>query len=106
MTVNPDAIAATNSDIVGAVKQSLPEFNSDTIAATLTAAGFDELKDAPLLRVEDALRSLAVLITADDDLHRAMIREAALKKLGEIGISAPGKLLDAALQRQQTQSDT
>jgi putative DNA primase/helicase len=106
MSLNPDTIAATNSNIVEAVEQSLPEFNSDTITATLTAAGFDELKDVPLSKVEDALRNLASLITNDDDLRRATIREAALKKLGDIGISAPGKLLDAALQRQQTQSDT
>jgi putative DNA primase/helicase len=107
MSLNPDAIARDNPDIVEAVGQSLPEFNSDTITATLTAAGFDELKDAPLLKVEDALRTLASLITNDDDLRRATIREAALKKLADIGISAPGKLLDAALQRQQTQgSDT
>jgi hypothetical protein len=104
MTLNPDAIAATNSNIVEAVDQA--GLNGDAIAATLTAAGFDELKDAPLTKVEDVLRSLASLITNDDDLRRAMMREAALKKLGDIGISAPGKLLDAALQRQQTQSDT
>src|SRR5262249_41363177 len=74
---------------------------------TLTAAGFDGLNDTPLSRVEDVLRNLASLITNEDDLRRATIREAALKKLGDIGITAPGKLLDAALQRQQTaQSDT
>jgi hypothetical protein len=107
MTANPDAIVRDNPDIVEAVGQSLPEFNSDTITTTLTMAGFDELRDAPLLKVEDALRNLASLITNDDDLRRATIREAALKKLSDIGISAPGKLLDAALQRQQSQgSDT
>src|SRR5262249_7018374 len=42
------------------------------------------------------------LIANEDDIRRVMIREAALKRLADIGISAPGKLLDAALQRQQT----
>ena len=107
MSLSPDAIAATNSNIVEAVEQNLPGFEDDAITTTLTMAGFDELRDAPLLKVEDALRNLASLITNDDDLRRATIREAALKKLADIGISAPGKLLDAALQRQQTQgSDT
>ena len=61
---------------------------------------------ANLATVEEALRTLALNLTDSDDLRRATVREAALKKLGDIGISAPGKLLDAALQRQQiTQSD-
>jgi hypothetical protein len=80
--------------------------DGDTLTATLTAAGFDDLKDAPLSKVEDALRTLASLITNEDDLRRSTIREAALKKLGDIGISAPGRLLDAAIQRQQSHSDT
>ena len=108
MTLNPDTIAATNPNIDQVVNEHLGAgVNGDAIAATLTAAGFDELKkDTPLSKVEDVLRSLASLITNDDDLRRATIREAALKRLGEIGISAPGKLLDAALQRHQTtQSD-
>src|SRR5262249_8832681 len=98
---------ATNPDIVEAVNQAGLTSNSDTIAATLTAAGFDDLKsDVSLLKIEDVLRTLASLITNEDDLRRAMIREAALKRLADIGIGAPGKLLDAALQRQQTaQSD-
>lgn len=97
--MNPDAIIATNPDIVDAVEQAGLRSNGDAIAATLTAAGFDELKDAPLSKVEDALRNLASLTTNDDELRRATIREAALRKLDDIGISAPGRLLDAALEK-------
>src|SRR5215813_2508379 len=107
MSARADTIAATNPDIVEAVNQAGLTSNSDTIAGTLTAAGFDDLKDASLVKVEDTIRTLASLITNEDDLRRATIREAALKRLADLGIGAPGKLLDAALQRQQTaQGDT
>jgi putative DNA primase/helicase len=83
--------------------------SDDPIAATLQAAGLSEIQNgASMAAVEEAVRYLALLL-ADatvDDIRRATVREAALKKLGEIGISAPARLLDAALQRQQTQSDT
>src|SRR5262245_61127798 len=104
MSVTPQAIANSNADIVNAVNQNLPEANDDVVTSTLTAAGFDEFKDASLLKIEDVLRTLASLIKDDDDLRRATIREAALKRLDDIGIKAPGRLLDAALQRQQQQA--
>src|SRR5215831_14523184 len=107
MTLDPESIAKSNPDIVEVVNQNLPGAYDDVITSTLTAAGFDDLKDASLLKIEDVLRTLASLITNEDDLRRATIREAALKRLADLGIGAPGKLLDAALQRQQTaQGDT
>ncbi len=55
-------------------------------------------KDTPLLKVEDALRSLALTLDGVDPLRRATIREASIKKLEKIGVSAPAKLMDAAFQ--------
>jgi len=55
-------------------------------------------KDTPLLKVEDALRSLALTLDGVDPLRRATIREASIKKLEKIGVSAPAKLVDAAFQ--------
>ncbi|HWP23515.1 MAG TPA: DUF3631 domain-containing protein [Candidatus Binatia bacterium] len=52
---------------------------------------------ASLAAVEDALRALSILTTNCDDLRRELLREAVIKKLTEIGIKAPGRLIDAAL---------
>ena len=76
---------------------------ADPIETILTDSGLGKLETgAPLAAIENALRTLALNLTDSDDLRRATIREAALKKLGNIGISAPGKLIDAALQSPQT----
>jgi len=55
-------------------------------------------EDAPLLEVEDALRSLVLTLDDADPLRRATIREASIRKLEKIGINAPAKLVDAAFQ--------
>ena len=58
----------------------------------------DALDDkSPLAKVEESLRSLALALNGADPLRRATVREAAKKKLENIGISAPARLLDAAL---------
>ena len=82
--------------------QSQPE-SPDPIETILTDSGLGGLETgAQLAAIEGALRTLALNLTDSDDLRRATIREAALKKLGDIGISAPGKLIDAALQSSQS----
>src|SRR5262249_2094473 len=74
--------------------------SDDPIAATLQAAGLSELQSgASMAAIEEAMRNLALLLTDVDDIRRATVREEALKKLEEIGISAPGRLLDAALPK-------
>lgn len=74
--------------------------DADPIALTLETAGIDALKnDASMAVIEEALRNLALLLNDADEIRRAAVREAALKKLHDIGISAPGKLLDAAIPK-------
>jgi hypothetical protein len=51
-----------------------------------------------LTSIEQALRALALNLTDSDNLRRATVREAAIKKLFNIGVSASAKLIDAALQ--------
>ena len=88
------AIAAASEIVVPVV---------DPIEAALNACGLAALESgASFAATEKAVRDLASLLASEDDIRRATVREAALKKLGAIGISAPGRLLDAALQRQQT----
>jgi len=59
--------------------------------------------DAPLGRVENTLRSLALSLDGVDSLRRATVREAAIQKLEKVkGISAPAKLVDAAFQDGQS----
>jgi putative DNA primase/helicase len=52
--------------------------------------------------VEEAVRKLSQLLNGADDIRRLMVREAALRKLSTINISAPARLLDVALQRDKT----
>ena len=74
--------------------------NDDPITAMLEAAGIAALKAGPsMAAVEEAVRALAALLESVDDIRRATVREAALKKLDEIGINAPGRLLDAAMPK-------
>ncbi len=72
----------------------------DPITAMLEAAGMAALQaGASMAAVEEAVRALATILVGADDIRRATVREAALKKLDEIGISAPGRLLDAAMPK-------
>ena len=76
---------------------------TDPIQATINESGLGFLQaGAAMASVEEAVRKLSQLLARVDDLRCVMVREAALKKLSTIGISAPAKLLDAALQREKT----
>ena len=69
----------------------------DPIAKILDDAGISTLQpDTSISMVEQAVRGLGSLVAGADDLRRAAVREAALRKLQEIGIKAPSRLLDAA----------
>jgi len=72
----------------------------DPIADSI--APLDDLaeNDSPA-KVESALRRLISTVDGVDPLRRAIIREAAMKKLEKIGISAPAKLVDAAFQMEK-----
>src|SRR5262245_55922717 len=80
---------------------------TDPIQAVLDCSGLEALKHAASMAlVEEAVRNLVLCLSGADEIRRATVREAALNKLHEIGITAPGRLLDAAFQPQQTiQSD-
>jgi hypothetical protein len=72
----------------------------DPIAETLQSAGISELQPgASLAKVEAGVRSLALIIESADEIRRVTIREAVIKKLDEIGINAPGRLVDAAIPK-------
>ncbi|MDP2601782.1 MAG: DUF3631 domain-containing protein [Deltaproteobacteria bacterium] len=89
---------AVKSQIEAAILDASP--TADPIADTLEAAGIATLKaGASMATVETAVRTLAALLESADDIRRATVREAALKKLDEIGINAPGRLLDAAMPK-------
>jgi putative DNA primase/helicase len=74
--------------------------DSDPIQATLQVSGLADLtKGCSLPKVEEGLRNLALWLNDADPIRRATVREAALHKLDEIGISAPARLVDAALSQ-------
>jgi putative DNA primase/helicase len=75
---------------------------TDPIQATINESGIESLQaGANMTSVEEAVRKLSQLLARVDDLRCVMVREAALKKLSTIGISAPAKLLDAAIHREK-----
>lgn len=83
------------AELVGSVLESS---NTKDPISELTSL-LDALNEnTPLVKVEDALRAVALALNGADPLRRATVREAALKKLEKIGISAPARLLDAALE--------
>jgi len=70
---------------------------NDPIAGS--TAPLDNLsKDTPPLKIEDALRSVALSLNGSDSLRRATIREATIKKLEKVGVSSPARMVDAAFQ--------
>lgn len=74
------------------------EDGADPIIAALGAAGFQEFKEGVEgAKIEGALRNLVVVLDGADSLRRAMVREAVIKKLIEVGVSSPARLIDAAL---------
>jgi len=58
--------------------------------------------DAPLVRVEEVLRGLAFSLKGFDSLRCAMVREAVVKKLERFGITSPARMVDAAIQGEQS----
>jgi len=76
------------------------ETGRDPIAeATLSLDDLTE--NTSLAKMEAALRSLVLTLEGVDPLRRTIIREAAVKKLEKIGVSAPAKLVDAAFQMEK-----
>jgi len=72
---------------------------ADTDPIKAITASLDGLADdAPLGRVEDTLRSLALSLVGTNPLRRATVREAVVKKLERFGISSPARMVDAAFQ--------
>src|ERR1700680_541922 len=69
------------------------EFDSLLVDSTLAAIE----ADAPLSQIEMALRSLAQFIQKADPIRRAMVREAAIRKLRAAEVSSPVALADIAL---------
>ena len=64
----------------------------------LARSGLSRLRAGDDLKViEDALRHLAGFLKGADPLAVAVERERASRKLREIGVQSPGRLLDAAL---------
>lgn len=70
---------------------------SDDIDVLLMLA-FDGLGTDPALsELEDRLRALAAGLVGTDSLRRATIRAAAIRRLEQLGVRAPARLVDAAL---------
>jgi hypothetical protein len=81
----------------GIIQGSKPQV--DPIESMLESCGLSTLEPgASLTAIEQALRTLALNLTDSDDLRRATIREAAIKRVSDIGVSESAKLIDAALQ--------
>ncbi|MFQ5853800.1 MAG: hypothetical protein ACE5JU_24850, partial [Candidatus Binatia bacterium] len=62
-------------------------------------------ENTPLNEVENCLRSLASRLNGADPLRRATVREGAIKRLDKIKISAPARLVDAALGNGREETD-
>jgi len=73
---------------------------SDPIAVTLSPLDDLAENDSPA-KVEAALRRLIPILDGVDPLRRATIREASIRKLEKIGVSAPAKMVDAAFQMEK-----
>src|SRR5215813_12508278 len=78
----------------------------DEIALILETAGISQLeKNCALASVEEAIRNLALLLEDADGIRRATVREATIRKLDEIGISASARLIDAAIPKPRREDD-
>ncbi len=98
--------------------ESMPEEERASIVESTQSNnrnGHDPISDAilplndlaendSLAKVEDALRNLALSLDGFDSLRRAMVREAAIKRLEKVKISAPAKMVDAAFQSAESDS--
>jgi len=75
-------------------------FGDDPIAGILEVAGFTGLaKSSSLSEVEKALDNLRALLCDADPMRRALVREAALRKLQSISIKSPARIIDATLKQ-------
>lgn len=64
----------------------------------LKQSGLMDLDEAaPLAWINNALHRLATLVRELDSISRGLVREGAIRKLRAIKVSAPAKLVDAAL---------
>jgi hypothetical protein len=84
--------------------QTLSKGDADPIAEILSAAGFNEVDENSFSKLEETLRRLASLIDGVDEIRRATVREAAIKKLEDLNVSAPARLVDATLIRNKNES--
>jgi len=90
-----DAIKDLSEEELKAINEE--ENSHDPIAeATFPLDDLAE-NDSPA-KVEAALRRLMPILDGFDPLRRATIREASIRKLEKIGVSAPAKMVDAAFQ--------
>lgn len=97
---------ARRAAVNGTQEATSPAGDTDPIGETLQVSGIDQLQTgAKLSTIEEAVRNLAHLIETEDAIRQATVREAALKKLQEIGIGAPGRLLDAAMPKAARDGD-
>ena len=63
---------------------------------------FDGLeKGSPITKVEEALRDLQRLAEGVDPIRLAALREAAMKKLHQLGVKSTASLVDAALTKRK-----
>jgi putative DNA primase/helicase len=84
----------------GAAQGSTSE--ADPIQIILKDSGLAALQPgASMATVEMGVRDLVACLAGADDIRRVTVREAAFKVLEGIGVKAPGRLLDAALERPQ-----
>src|SRR5437667_9028339 len=66
----------------------------DHLLADSALAAIDP--EAPWIQIETALRSLTATIAKADPLRRAMVREAAIRRLRTAGVHSPATLADTA----------
>src|ERR1700730_7946519 len=71
-----------DSDVPAEIGTELDSLLVDSTLAAIEA-------DAPLSQIEIALRSLGQFIQKADPIRRAIVREAAIRKLRAAGVAAP-----------------
>ncbi len=79
----------------------------DPIQGILDASGLGALtSDATMAAIEEAVRHLSSQLYGADEIRCAAVREAAQRKLVEVGINAPSRLLDAAMPKSREGVDS
>jgi len=71
------------------------------VLAPLDALG----ESPPFEEVEVGLRAVASMVGGSDRLERAIVRQAAVKRLEHLNVSSPARLVDAALEREADVGD-